>query len=404
VGFTLVELLIVVGVIAVLVGLLLPVLARARNQANAVACAAQLRNLMQGVLIYASENKGSLPYGFCWQRMDASNPGAPDPNAGTLTVRMGRLAVPVNYIEVSTTDFKTYKLYSGFHWTALVNDAASKSRNGGTYPDSREYDLTGKSALLAQISLSKAFRCPEMGSNPAYADVANSYAANMVAMPNQSYELAPGGAIVNARISLSGVFTFTGTGESGQSIAPAKLGQLYPDNAILWDTPVLADSDGGGALYVTNLWGGWTVSGIDNGLLLDPLRASKRYRGVSTDRYNPAIHKWLMPDQSIYMPMTAEGNRDVFDGNYPTDPSGQPSAKLNSYNFMGGARFRHMNNTVCNVAFADGSVQGLTLNYRKAGWTSNGLTSAQSNFLRKYLQIKRPAVLPAPSKQNFRLP
>jgi prepilin-type N-terminal cleavage/methylation domain-containing protein len=61
-GFTLVELLVVIGIIALLISILLPSLNRAREAANRVKCGSNLRSIGQSAHIFAAENKGRLPY------------------------------------------------------------------------------------------------------------------------------------------------------------------------------------------------------------------------------------------------------------------------------------------------------------------------------------------------------
>src|SRR5205823_12613548 len=61
-GFTLVELLVVIGIIAVRVSILLPSLNRAREAANQTKCLSNLRQLGLAFVMYLNENKGAFPY------------------------------------------------------------------------------------------------------------------------------------------------------------------------------------------------------------------------------------------------------------------------------------------------------------------------------------------------------
>lgn len=94
-AFTLVELLVVIGIIAVLVGILMPALNRARQQAQQTQCMSNMRQVGVGLQMYVVENKGWLPP-IAPNNAQYSG-GAPTPSLVECTTDFGQEVVYANY-------------------------------------------------------------------------------------------------------------------------------------------------------------------------------------------------------------------------------------------------------------------------------------------------------------------
>ena len=94
-GFSLIELLVVIGIIGILLGLLLPSIQRARQSARTTQCATQLRAVGQALAVYANNNAGFFPTWSGWHTAGGDGTGDDAPGPGWTEV-LGREINPAN--------------------------------------------------------------------------------------------------------------------------------------------------------------------------------------------------------------------------------------------------------------------------------------------------------------------
>jgi len=335
-AFTLVELLVVIGIIAILIGILLPVMGRVRAQGRTVACQANIRSILQSFFIYAADNKGSLPYGFIWNRM-VLQPGG------------GRTG---NSTDPAGSAFS-------FNWASMSAKIMNPKANSG--------------GMLSAFGFPLVFKCPEGITQTEFVQPVH-YAVQSVALPNVQYEIQG--------------YPFSGDKEDASKdlIKPARLTDLFPDSALIWDTSLILSFQNWVAINEADKQLGPSFSYIDFGTLCYPGQPELRYRN-SDDPYRGAVGMQWGEPIFFASPVTRP---DLLPNQDTTSNQFAPDSITISNVHVGNARWRHNGGNVCNVGFADGVVRPLQWFPKRFLKGDTSKQSVDNEFLRKYIMIKWP--------------
>jgi len=126
-AFTLVELLVVIGIIGLLVLILLPSLSKVRNQAQTIYCLSNLRQLGIATAMYTGEQKGYLPYPTTTQGEDALWFNALDPYLQATTTG-GRTGVAAGRSYKAYKQCYVYGSFDGGRGVAAQDDLKEFAR------------------------------------------------------------------------------------------------------------------------------------------------------------------------------------------------------------------------------------------------------------------------------------
>jgi prepilin-type N-terminal cleavage/methylation domain-containing protein/prepilin-type processing-associated H-X9-DG protein len=203
-GFTLVELLVVIGIIAVLISILLPSLNAARQSANSVKCLSNLRQLATGATMMAAERKGVIQPAtanawfmeldpqrtkFVWR-----NDGQAQDWASTLAKYIGRREPVENLMELSKDTLKIYQCPS---------DNAQAMENPGywLYSSTAYTDLAATGGYLP-ISYGINADIAAVTRNNGEGRFDDTHVLGVYKGPNRGpYGTSPNGAPLNGKLS-----------------------------------------------------------------------------------------------------------------------------------------------------------------------------------------------------------
>ena len=252
-GFTLVELLVVIGIIALLISILLPTLNQARASAKTIACASNLRQVGIGFAFYANKYEGLLPWGWL---------GRPD-------------------------DGSTDRIEEMIWWAPISVEL--------DVPEELAFGATTNARFSSSKALSEAFLCPEAhaGLGPtagSEAKVPAHYTGNERLMPfldlvsgNQTGTIS-GNPPTQMKITAAREATGTAAAWDGPQVMTWKSASAWPRSASMdgWRFGY----HGWWGLLLDNPVGGWSVENYDLPLNISSVNAAELRSKEGQERYN----------------------------------------------------------------------------------------------------------------------
>jgi prepilin-type N-terminal cleavage/methylation domain-containing protein/prepilin-type processing-associated H-X9-DG protein len=320
-GFTLVELLVVIGIIALLISILLPVMSSVQGRARDLKCQTNLRQIGIALRGYAEENRGSYPYGFYYTHTVKPN---------------GSTQADWEQAPGNNNDYVC--------WASSIGKWLHKGR----------MDIKEESS---EFNFPSILQCPE-----AVAQVRPhwvSYAMNMIVAVNPLEEFRSGAMLPQAQTR------------------PAKINNMMPETALVWDTCVFVrsqtDTD-----YLTGF-------DIDGGRFYDGAAKPEYRYYLPNDPWAQVQGGRFGNNKPVQMSNVSSGPF-AFKNIDPPEPKAPPDS---NFPYQGNLRFRHQGNTACNVVFSDGHVGTFKakVNFDK--------TIKSHDALRRYFMIKWPTGTPA---------